>query len=148
MEPTEYQPIRHRPQLEELLEQIASGSGLIADLKTTRPARHDQIISGVNNLRQALQDLLKEYERNVGRVEPTEDLDLSKVYLAHKVRDLRRYLRRAVVDHISDVFLDMRTPLLNLLENASSGDFPRTEQAAQMFQDHANNIVAVSIPSR
>jgi hypothetical protein len=65
MDPSEFQSQRHRPQLEEILERIASGSGLIADLKTTRPIRHDQIISGVNNLRQALQDLLKEYERNV-----------------------------------------------------------------------------------
>lgn len=66
MDPSEYQSHRHRPQLEELLERIASNSGLIADMKTTKPMRHDQIISGVNNLRQALQDLLKEYERNVG----------------------------------------------------------------------------------
>jgi hypothetical protein len=66
------------------------------------------------------------------------------VYLAHKVRDLRRHLRRAVVDHVSDVFLDLRTPLMHLVESAASGNFPRTERAAEMFQEHANNIVAVS----
>jgi hypothetical protein len=66
------------------------------------------------------------------------------VYLAHKVRDLRRHLRRAVVDHISDVFLDMQTPLMQLIESAYTGEFPRTERAAEMFQEHANNIVAVS----
>ncbi|CAK5116848.1 unnamed protein product [Meloidogyne enterolobii] len=144
MDPSEYQSHRHRPQLEELLERIASSSGLIADMKTTKPMRHDQIISGVNNLRQALQDLLKEYERNVGSMEPSEDLDLCKVFLAHKIRDLRRHLRRTIVDHVSDVFVDVRTPLLQLIENASNGDFPSTERAATLFQTHANNLVAVA----
>nr|CAD2199596.1 unnamed protein product [Meloidogyne enterolobii] len=144
MDPSEYQSHRHRPQLEELLERIASSSGLIADMKTTKPMRHDQIISGVNNLRQALQDLLKEYERNVGIMEPSEDLDLCKVFLAHKIRDLRRHLRRTIVDHVSDVFVDVRTPLLQLIENASNGDFPNTERAATLFQTQANNVVAVA----
>lgn len=52
MDPIEYRSHKHRPQLEELLERIASGSATIADLDNTRPVRHDQIISGVNNLRQ------------------------------------------------------------------------------------------------
>jgi SepF-like predicted cell division protein (DUF552 family) len=65
MDPSEYRHNKDRPQLEELLERIASGSAIIADLDNTRPARHDQIIASVNNLRQALQDLLKEYEKNV-----------------------------------------------------------------------------------
>ncbi|KAL7073233.1 hypothetical protein ACQ4LE_007132 [Meloidogyne hapla] len=144
MDPSEYQSHRHRPQLEELLERIASSSGLIADMKTTKPMRHDQIISGVNNLRQALQDLLKEYERNVGSMEPSEDLDLCKVFLAHKIRDLRRHLRRTIVDHVSDVFVDVRTPLLQLVEYASNGDFLNTERAADLFQTQANNVVAVA----
>lgn len=66
MEPSSFRPHKHRPELEELLERIASGSAVIADLNNTRPERHNQIISGVNNLRQALQDLLSEYEKNVG----------------------------------------------------------------------------------
>lgn len=66
MDPSEYQSHRHRPQLEELLEQIARGSGLIADQYcVNRQERHAQIVSGVNSLRQALQDLLTEYEKNV-----------------------------------------------------------------------------------
>lgn len=66
MDSSEYQTHRHRPQLEELLEQIARGSGFIADQYCiNRQERHMQIISGVNNLRQALQDLLTEYEKNV-----------------------------------------------------------------------------------
>lgn len=65
MDPSVYRAAKHRPQLEELLERIASGSAVIADLLNTRPERHDQIVTGVNNLRQALQDLLNEYERNV-----------------------------------------------------------------------------------
>ncbi|KAL3101300.1 hypothetical protein niasHT_028056 [Heterodera trifolii] len=145
MEPAEYHQHRHRPQLEELLEQIARGCGFIADQYcVNRQERHGQVIAGVNNLRQALQDLLTEYEKNVGRIEPSEDLDLSKVYLAHKVRDLRRHLRRAVVDHVSDIFLDTKTPLRRLEEAAQKGDFSETQNAAEIFQEHAVNIVEIA----
>jgi len=78
-------------------------------------------------------------------MEPSEDLDLCKVFLAHKIRDLRRHLRRTIVDHVSDVFVDVRTPLLQLIENASNGDFPNTERAATLFQTQANNVVAVKL---
>lgn len=67
MDSCSYRPKKHRPQLEELLEQIASGSAVIADLSNTRPERHSQIVLGVNNLRQALQDLLTQYEKNVSK---------------------------------------------------------------------------------
>ncbi|KAI1719528.1 vinculin family domain-containing protein [Ditylenchus destructor] len=144
MDPSAYRPHKHRPQLEELLERIAYGSAQIADIGNTRPERRGQIIAGVNNLRQALQDLLKEYEQNIGRTEPNEDLDLSVVHLMGRVKDLRRFLRRAIVDHVSDAFVDTRTPLIMLIDFASRGDKPNTEQAAQMFQAHAENIVDVA----
>uniref|UniRef100_A0A915D7P2 Uncharacterized protein n=1 Tax=Ditylenchus dipsaci TaxID=166011 RepID=A0A915D7P2_9BILA len=144
MDPSAYRPHKHRPQLEELLERIASGSAVIADLYNTRPERHGQIIAGVNNLRQALQDLLKEYEQNVGRTEPNEDLDLSLVHLLGRVKDLRRFLRRAIVDHVSDAFVDTRTPLVILIDSASRGDRPMTEEAAQLFQSHSEKIVDVA----
>ena len=70
---------------------------------------------------------------------------MCKVFLAHKIRDLRRHLRRTIVDHVSDVFVDVRTPLLQLVEYASSGNFPNTERAAALFQTQANNVVAVII---
>lgn len=82
--------------------------------------------------------------QKIGSIEPSEDLDLCKVFLAHKVRDLRRHLRRTIVDHVSDVFVDVRTPLLQLVEYASSGNFPNTERAAEVFQTLANDVVDVS----
>lgn len=65
MDPCAFRPQKHRKELEELLERIASGSGVIADLCNTRDERKKQIVNGVNHLRQALQDLLKQYEENV-----------------------------------------------------------------------------------
>ena len=40
MDPSEYRPAKHRPNLEELLERIASGSAQIADLDGTRHSRY------------------------------------------------------------------------------------------------------------
>ena len=144
MDPCAYRPHKHRPQLEELLEQIASGSAVIADLSNTRPERHSQIVLGVNNLRQALQDLLTQYEKNMGRAEPNEDLDLSIVHLLNKVKDLRRFLRRAIIDHVSDGFADTRTPLAYLIDSARHGDLARTKDASIMFDVHAKNLVNVA----
>lgn len=113
-----YQPHIHRGKLEELLECIAVLSANIADDEGTQATRRINIVNGVNNLRQALQDLLKEYERNkgkkwiwlnvyfwiLGQSEASEDLDTATVHLEHKLKDLRRHLRRAIVDQVSDAF--------------------------------------------
>lgn len=65
MDPAAYRPHKHRPELEELLERIVSESAKIADSYNTRPERQSQIILGTSSMRQALQDVLKEYEQNV-----------------------------------------------------------------------------------
>ncbi|KAH7710192.1 catenin [Aphelenchoides avenae] len=144
MEPSVYKPHIHRPKLEELVELIATGAANIADLDNTRPNRRDHIIAGVNNLREALQDLLTQYENNIGKHEPTEELDLSTVHLAHKIKDLRRHLRRAIVDHVSDAFVDTSTPLMLLVKAAREGDVQGTHAASRAFMAHANNLVDVS----
>lgn len=54
-----------RPSLEEQLERIISGAALIADSGSTRDDRKSRIVQECNKVRQALQDLLKQYEENV-----------------------------------------------------------------------------------
>ncbi|KAK6060321.1 hypothetical protein COOONC_02020 [Cooperia oncophora] len=65
LEPGTYKAHIHRPELEELLERIVSGSAAIADSGNTRADRKQKIVNECNNLRQALQDLLGEYEKSV-----------------------------------------------------------------------------------
>lgn len=79
----------------------------------------------------------------MGRSEPNEDLDLSIVHLLNKVKDLRRFLRRAIIDHVSDGFADTRTPLAYLIDSARHGDVLRRKDAEVMFDAHAKNIVNV-----
>jgi hypothetical protein len=62
----------------------------------------------------------------------------------HRVRELRRHLRRAVVDHVSDAFLDTRVPLLVLIERAKQQDQPGTIEAGAIFIEHAEKIVQAS----
>ncbi|KAK6758668.1 hypothetical protein RB195_016099 [Necator americanus] len=143
LEPGTYKPHIHRPELEELLERIVSGSAAIADSGSTRADRKQKIVSECNNLRQALQDLLGEYEKSCGR-DNNEDVDLAMVLVGRKAKDLRRHLRRAVVDHVSDAFLDTNTPLLILIDAAKRRDSEGTTQAGQLFLEHANKIVDVA----
>ncbi|CAJ0588735.1 unnamed protein product [Cylicocyclus nassatus] len=143
LEPGTYKAHIHRPELEELLERIVSGSAAIADSGSTRADRKQKIVNECNNLRQALQDLLGEYEKSSGR-ENSEDVDLAMVLVGRKAKDLRRHLRRAVVDHVSDAFLDTTTPLLILIDAAKRRDSDATTQAGHMFLDHASKIVDVA----
>lgn len=141
MEPSSYKDHLHRPELEGLLEKIVSGVAAIADSENTRDERKKRIVDECNNLRQALQDLLAEYEKNCGRTEPSEDLDLAMVHLGHKAKDLRRHLRRAIVDHVSDAFLDTITPLMVLIESAQRHDERATVENGKIFQEHANKLL-------
>ena len=53
-------------------------------------------------------------------------------------------LRKAVVDHVSDSFLETNVPLLVLIEAAKAGDEKGVEEYAGVFADHANKLVEVS----
>lgn len=52
--------------------------------------------------------------------------------MVQKTRDLRRQLRKAVVDHISDSYLDTTVPILVLIEAAKSGDEKQVKEYAQV----------------
>ncbi|CAH2083277.1 unnamed protein product [Euphydryas editha] len=144
MEPLAYSELRTRPSLEERLESIISGAALMADSSCTRDERRERIVAECNAVRQALQDLLHEYMSNAGRAEQSEGLERALEQMCRKTRDLRRQLRKAVVDHVSDSFLETNVPLLVLLEAARSGNEKEVEEYAIVFTEHANKLVEVA----
>ncbi|PVD30378.1 hypothetical protein C0Q70_09643 [Pomacea canaliculata] len=144
MDPLAYNEVRTRPSLEERLESIISGAALMADSSCTRDDRRERIVQQCNAVRQALQDLLTEYEKNAGQREPSENLERAIDNMCKKTRDLRRQLRKAVVDHVSDTFLETNVPLLVLIEAAKAGDERGVEEYAQVFTEHANKLVEVA----
>ncbi|KHJ46462.1 vinculin family protein [Trichuris suis] len=144
VEPSNYSSKAVRPSLEAELERIISGAALIADSTNTRDERKNKIVQECNAVRQALQDLLTEYEKNAGAKEPSEKLDLALASVGHRTRDLRRHLRRAIIDHVSDSFLDTQIPLLLLIDAASRGSMEETEQNARTFLEHAKKLVEVA----
>lgn len=144
MDPLVYNEVRTRPALEERLESIISGAALMADSSCTRDERRERIVAECNAVRQALQDLLSEYMANAGRKEPGESLDKAIDHMTRKTRDLRRQLRKAVIDHVSDSFLETNVPLLVLIEAAKAGNEGEVEEYAQVFTEHANKLVEVA----
>lgn len=144
MEPLAYSELRTRPALEERLESIISGAALMADSSCTRDERRERIVAECNAVRQALQDLLHEYMTNAGKPEQTEGLERAIEHMCRKTRDLRRQLRKAVVDHVSDSFLETNVPLLVLMEAARNGNEKEVEEYALVFTEHANKLVEVA----
>ncbi|XP_011440181.1 catenin alpha-2-like isoform X3 [Crassostrea angulata] len=144
MDPLTYNEVRTRPSLEERLESIISGAALMADSSCTRDDRRERIVQECNAVRQALQDLLTEYMNNQGRSEVSDDLQRAIDNMERKTKDLKRQLRKAVVDHVSDSFLETNVPLLVLIEAAKAGDERGVEEYAQVFADHANKLVEVA----
>lgn len=80
--------------------------------------------------------------------------------MGRKTRDLRRQLRKAVVDHVSDryigtksnsklaltvvfSFMDTNVPLLVLIKAAENGNEKEVEEYAIVFTEHSNKLVEV-----
>ncbi|XP_032080058.1 catenin alpha-2 isoform X5 [Thamnophis elegans] len=143
LDPMTFSEARFRPSLEERLESIISGAALMADSSCTRDDRRERIVAECNAVRQALQDLLTEYMNNTGRKEKGDPLNIAIDKMTKKTRDLRRQLRKAVMDHISDSFLETNVPLLVLIEAAKSGNEKEVKEYAQVFREHANKLVEV-----
>lgn len=144
MEPLAYSEVATRPSLEERLESIISGAALMADSSCTRDERRERIVAECNAVRQALQDLLSEYMANMSVKEQSEGLERAIDHMCRKTRDLRRQLRKAVVDHVSDSFLETSVPLLVLIEAARAGNEKEVEEYALVFTEHANKLVEVA----
>nr|CAI5850476.1 unnamed protein product [Callosobruchus analis] len=144
MEPLAYNEVHTRPSLEERLESIISGAALMADSSCTRDERRERIVAECNAVRQALQDLLSEYMTNMGSKDRSDNLNRAIDNMSRKTRDLRRQLRKAVVDHVSDSFLDTTVPLLVLIKAAQNGNEKEVEEYAVVFAEHSNKLVEVA----
>ncbi|KAI1238099.1 hypothetical protein IHE44_0012812 [Lamprotornis superbus] len=105
------------------------------------------------------------FEKITGRKEKGDPLNIAIDKMTKKTRDLRRQtclkivfselvlpnnkpmavdLRKAVMDHISDSFLETNVPLLVLIEAAKSGNEKEVKEYAQVFREHANKLVEVA----
>ncbi|XP_030308957.1 catenin alpha-3 [Calypte anna] len=133
-----------RPSLEKRLEAIISGAALLADSSSTRDLHRERIIAECNAIRQALQDLLSEYINNADKKERSNALNVAIDSMCKKTRDLRRQLRKAIIDHISDSFLDTTVPLLVLIEAAKNGRDKEIKEYAAIFREHTSRLVEVA----
>ncbi|XP_049502108.1 catenin alpha-3 isoform X2 [Panthera uncia] len=133
-----------RPSLEKRLEAIISGAALLADSSCTRDFHRERIIAECNAIRQALQDLLSEYMNNTGKKERSNTLNIAIDNMCKKTRDLRRQLRKAIIDHVSDSFLDTTVPLLVLIEAAKNGREKEIKEYASIFREHTSRLIEVA----
>nr|XP_054493263.1 catenin alpha-3 isoform X2 [Agelaius phoeniceus] len=133
-----------RPSLEQRLEAIISGAALLADSSCTRDSHRERIIAECSAIRQALQELLDEYLRSTDKTERSNALNVAIDSMCKKTRDLRRQLRKAIIDHISDSFLDTTVPLLVLIEAAKNGREKEIKEYAAIFREHTSRLVEVA----
>ncbi|XP_054144336.1 catenin alpha-3 isoform X2 [Melozone crissalis] len=145
-----------RPSLEQRLEAIISGAALLADSSCTRDSHRERIVAECSAIRQALQELLAEYLRSCragtgmdessknGGNERSNALNVAIDSMCKRTRDLRRQLRKAIIDHISDSFLDTTVPLLVLIEAAKNGREKEIKEYAAIFREHTSRLVEVA----
>ena len=88
----------------------------MADSQSTRDDRKERIVQEANNVRKALQDLLSEYANCAGQPMKSAMLESAIDAMIIKNKDLKRQLRKAVVDHVSDCYIQTTMPLLVLIE--------------------------------
>ena len=142
MDPAIFNDTLARPGLEERLESIISGSALMADSSCTRDERREKIVAECNAVRQALQDLISEFLCSGGA--KSDHLEGAIDVMCHKTKDLRRQLRKAVVDHVSDTFIESTGPLYALIDLAKSGNERQVEELSEAFTEHSNKLVEVA----
>ena len=117
---------------------------LIFDMfSCTRDDRKERIVAAGNSVRQALQELLSEYIDNAGK-KPSEQLDDAIQNMLSRTRGLRKQLRKAVVDHVSDSFLEPDNPLLLLMTAAKEGREKEVEEFGAIFTEHALKLIEVA----
>jgi len=143
MDASSFNDSSFRSSLEERLESIISGAALLADSDCTRDERRERIVVECNAVRQALQDLIGEYSFNSGR-KSSVDLDMGVGMIGRKTENLRRQLRKAAVDHVSDSFLETSVPLLDLVEAARNGNVKDVDEYSQVFTEHVGKLVEVA----
>ena len=91
----------------------------MADSESTRPIRRDRIVDECNVLRQGLQDLLNAYiNNNRNNNQFSDQIERATIEMTKMTKNLRRQLRKAVIDHISDSFLETNLPLETMIEVA------------------------------
>lgn len=144
--PTQFNESRMRPKMETQLENIISAVALMADSESTRPSRRDRIVNECNLLRQGLQDLLNTYAAFVARQCGQDQIEMATSDMIKLTKTLRKQLRKAVIDHVSDSFIETNLPLESLIESAkcSGGDEKQLNECAQIFVDHAEKLLEVS----
>ncbi|XP_023785960.1 catenin alpha-3 isoform X1 [Cyanistes caeruleus] len=133
-----------RPSLEQRLEAIISGAALLADSSCTRDSHRERIIAECSAIRQALQHLLAQYLCSADKAERSDALNEAIEGMCKRTRDLRRQLRKAIIDHISDSFLDTTVPLLVLIEAAKNGREKEIKEYAAIFREHTSRLVEVA----
>ncbi|KAK2530762.1 hypothetical protein Q9233_005981 [Columba guinea] len=77
--------------------------------------------------------------------ERSNTLNVAIDSMCKKTRDLRRQLRKAIIDHISDSFLDTTVPLLVLIEAAKNGREKEIKEYAAIFREHTSRLVEVCL---
>ncbi|KAL1771816.1 catenin alpha-3 isoform X1 [Sigmodon hispidus] len=82
---------------------------------------------------------------STGKTEKSNTLNAAINNMSKKTRDLRRQLRKAIIDHISDSFLDTTVPLLVLIEAAKNGREKEIKEYAAIFHEHTGRLVEVSV---
>ncbi|OWK08004.1 CTNNA3, partial [Cervus elaphus hippelaphus] len=85
--------------------------------------------------------------KQTGKKERSNTLNIAIENMCKKTRDLRRQLRKAIIDHVSDSFLDTTVPLLVLIEAAKNGREKEIKEYAAIFREHTSRLVEAMYPS-
>ncbi|KAI4550257.1 hypothetical protein MJT46_018983 [Ovis ammon polii x Ovis aries] len=83
----------------------------------------------------------EDYKAKTGKKERSNTLNIAIENMCKKTRDLRRQLRKAIIDHVSDSFLDTTVPLLVLIEAAKNGREKEIKEYAAIFREHTSRLV-------
>ncbi|XP_046858582.1 catenin alpha-2-like [Xenia sp. Carnegie-2017] len=146
MDPAAFLERRTQLRIEEQTERILSGARRLSDLPTTRPTTKERLLEECVKVHTALQELVSiyiHYAETKQTPTPNDELNESIDRMADKTQDLRRQMRVAVADHISDTFRHS-VPLMLLVDAAKDGNQRGVEECAIVFSEGAAKLEEVA----
>ncbi|XP_054221643.1 catenin alpha-3 isoform X2 [Homo sapiens] len=134
-----------RQALQDLLSEYMNNMRKLIPCRATRltkTAAQVYLTSGLVDSKSTIS--LLHHEIKAGKKERSNTLNIALDNMCKKTRDLRRQLRKAIIDHVSDSFLDTTVPLLVLIEAAKNGREKEIKEYAAIFHEHTSRLVEVA----
>lgn len=122
------------------MEVIISAAVTLASSEYTRDSHQDQITAECNAVRVQFNKLLQLCTKGQAT---TQEATRTAHMIQRGLGQLKNEMFKGVSDHVSDIFLDVTSPAVILVDAAEKGDTESLDQSIEFFTNHTDQMCKV-----